>query len=96
MNLAPVEQYFAEILSILETRKHPKNEETGEVDMTMVKTEPIIDTLYFRELSEIPHTRNAQTGELFSSNLTDRRSTLNSLILKPKVILMKRSANVQT
>lgn len=72
MNLAPVEQYFAEILSILETRKHPKNEETGEVDMTMVKTEPIIDTLYFRELSEIPHTRNAQTGELFSSNLTDR------------------------
>lgn len=72
MNLAPVEQYFAEILSILETRKHPKNEETGEVDMTMVKTEPIIDTLYFRELSEIPHTKNAQTGEPFSSNLTDR------------------------
>ena len=29
MNLAPVEQYFAEILSILETRKHPKNPETG-------------------------------------------------------------------
>lgn len=24
MNLAPVEQYFAEILSVLETRKHPK------------------------------------------------------------------------
>ena len=42
MNLAPVEQYFAEILSILETRKHPKNVETGEVDLskeqaTMVK-----------------------------------------------------------
>lgn len=72
MNLAPVEQYFAEILSILETRKHPKNEETGEVDMTMVKTEPIIDALYFREFSEIPHTKNAQTGEPFSSNLTDR------------------------
>ena len=72
MNLAPVEQYFAEILSILETRKHPKNEETGEVDMTMVKTEPIIDAQYFRELSEMPHTKNAQTGEPFSSNLTDR------------------------
>ena len=72
MNLAPVEQYFAEILSILETRKHPKNEETGEVDMTMVKTEPIIDSQYFRELSEMPHTKNAQTGEPFSSNLTDR------------------------
>lgn len=72
MNLAPVEQYFAEILSILETRKHPKNVETGKVDMTMVKTEPIIDAQYFRELSEMPHTKNAQTGEPFSSNLTDR------------------------
>lgn len=72
MNLAPVEQYFAEILSILETRKHPKNEETGEVDMTMVKTEPIIDAQYFRELSEMPHTKNTQTGNPFSSNLTDR------------------------
>jgi hypothetical protein len=72
MNLAPVEQYFAEILSILETRKHPKNEETGKVDMTMVKTEPIIDAQYFRELSEMPYTKNAQTGEPFSSNLTDR------------------------
>ena len=28
MNLAPVEQYFAEVLSILETRKHPRNPET--------------------------------------------------------------------
>ncbi len=72
MNLAPVEQYFAEILSILETRKHPRNEETGEVDMNMVKTEPIIDAQYFRELSEMPHTKNTQTGEPFSSNLTDR------------------------
>ena len=72
MNLAPVEQYFAEILSILETRKHPKNEETDKVDMDMVKTEPIIDSQYFRELSEVPHTKNAQTREPFSSNLTDR------------------------
>ena len=72
MNLAPVEQYFAEILSILETRKHPKNDETGEVDLTMVKTEPIVDAQYFRELSEMPHTKNAQTGEPFCSNLTDR------------------------
>lgn len=72
MNLAPVEQYFAEILSILETRKHPKNKETGEVDMTVVKTEPIINALYFRELSEMSHTKNLQTGGPFSSNLTDR------------------------
>lgn len=72
MNLAPVEQYFAEILSILETRKHPKNVETGEVDMATVKTEPIIDAQYFRELAEMPHVKNTQTGESFSSNLTDR------------------------
>lgn len=72
MNLAPVEQYFAEILSILETRKHPKNPETGEVDMSLVKTEPIIDAQYFRELSAMPLAKNAHTGELFSSRLTDR------------------------
>lgn len=72
MNLAPVEQYFAEILSILETRKHPRSEETGEVDMTMVKTEPIIDAQHFRELSEMSLSKNVQTGEPFSSNLTDR------------------------
>lgn len=72
MNLAPVEQYFAEILSILETRKHPKNMETGEVDMNTVKTGPIIDAKYFRELSEMPHTKNVQTGKPFMSSLTDR------------------------
>lgn len=72
MNLAPVEQYFAEILSILETRKHPKNKETGEVDTTMVKTESIIDALYFRKLSKMPDITNVHTGEVFSSNLTDR------------------------
>lgn len=72
MNLAPVEQYFAEILSILETRKHPKNQETGEVDMTMVKTEPIIDARFFRELSEMPYARDTQTGKPFNNNLTDK------------------------
>lgn len=72
MNLAPVEQYFAEILSILETRKHPKTGETGEVDMATVKTEPIIDAQYFRELAEMPHAKNALTGEPYSNHLTDR------------------------
>ena len=72
MNLAPVEQYFAEILSILETRKHPKNPETGEVDMSLVKTEPIIDAQYFRELSPMPLAKNTHTEESFSSKLTDR------------------------
>lgn len=72
MNLAPVEQYFAEILSILETRKHPKNTETGEVDMNMVKTETIIEAKHFRELSEVSTAKNTQTGETFNNKLTDR------------------------
>lgn len=72
MNLAPVEQYFAEILSILETRKHPKNTETGEVDMTTVKTEVIIDASYFRELSVMGSIKNVQTGANYNQNLTDR------------------------
>lgn len=72
MNLAPVEQYFAEILSILETRKHPRNTETGDVDMSTVKTESIIDARYFCELSEVSTAKNTQTGETFKNNLTDR------------------------
>lgn len=72
MNLAPVEQYFAEILSILETRKHPKATETGEVDMSTVKTESIIDACFFRELSEVSTAKNTQTGETYKNKLTDR------------------------
>ena len=89
MNLAPVEQYFAEILSILETRKHPKNEETDEVDMNRVKTEPIIDAQYFRELSEMSHTKNTQTGEPFSINLTDRDIYLKLFEINTKEAIEK-------
>ncbi|MDY4873757.1 MAG: hypothetical protein SO133_02700 [Alloprevotella sp.] len=72
MNLAPVEQYFAEVLSILETRKHPKHPNADKADMTRVKTEPIIDAQYFRELSEMPLAKNTETGLPYSSHLTDR------------------------
>lgn len=48
MNLAPVEQYFAEILSILETRKHPKIEGTKENDMTVIKTGTLIEANFFK------------------------------------------------
>ena len=72
MNLAPVEQYFAEVLSILETRKHPKHPNADKADMTRVKTEPIIDAQYFRELSEMPLAKNAETGEPYNRPLTDR------------------------
>lgn len=46
MNLAPVEQYFAEILSILETRKHPKTDEG--VDMKTIKTEVLVEPQHFK------------------------------------------------
>ena len=66
MNLAPVEQYFAEILSILETRKHPKD------DQNTIKTEPVIEARYFQELEELKGMRHSDTGEAFTNPLTDR------------------------
>ena len=72
MNLAPVEHYFAEILSILETRKHPKIAGTDEVDMEVIKTDPIVEARYFKELGQMSTTKNVRTGQAFSMNLTDR------------------------
>lgn len=72
MNLAPVEQYFAEILSILETRKHPKKEGTNEIDMSVIKTGVIIDAGYFREFCKMKTATNIHTGDSFYLNLTDR------------------------
>ena len=71
MNLAPVEHYFAEILSILETRKHPKIAGTDEVDMEVIKTDPIVEARYFKELGQMSTTKNVSTGQAFSMNLTD-------------------------
>ena len=72
MNLAPVEHYFAEILSIMETRKHPKKEGTDEVNKEVIKTGTIVDAQHFRELSKINNTRDSQTGLPYLRNLTDR------------------------
>lgn len=72
MNLAPVEHYFAEILSILETRKHPKIAGTDGVDMEVIKTDPIVEARYFRELGRLSNTRNSETGQAYSATLTDR------------------------
>ena len=54
MNLAPVEQYFAEILSIIETRKHPKGSD-GEIDMSTIKTDAIIEGKFFKEFTWKDH-----------------------------------------
>ena len=59
MNLAPVEQYFAEILSILETRKVV----IGEDGNRTIKTEAIIDAEHFKALGKIGG---------FAPNFTDR------------------------
>ena len=72
MNLAPVEQYFAEILSILETRKHPRNPETKEVDMDTIKTEVIVEAKYFQELGTMSIFKDKETGEPLKQKLTDR------------------------
>ena len=72
MNLAPVEQYFAEVLSILETRKHPRNPETKEVDMKTIKTEVIVVAKYFQQLEIINGSKNITTGLPAKQNLTDK------------------------
>lgn len=72
MNLAPVEQYFAEVLSILETRKHPRDPETKEVDMKTIKTEVIVEAKYFQQLGKMPIFKNKETGDPLKQKLTDR------------------------
>jgi hypothetical protein len=63
MNLAPVEHYFAEMLSIMETRKHPKIEGTDEVNMDVIRTGVIVESQYFKEWkwtdeNSATHTKN--------------------------------------
>ena len=48
MNLAPVEQYFAEILSILETRRHPAKAVPDTHGRLPVKTGAIVDAAHFQ------------------------------------------------
>lgn len=49
MNLAPVEQYFAEFLSVLETRRIVKNEDGEDV----VKSGVLVDKEYFAKLGTL-------------------------------------------
>ena len=72
MNLAPVEHYFAEILSIIETRKHPRIAGTDGYNKEVIKTDPIIEARYFRELAQLSNTKNVQTGQAYAFSLTDR------------------------
>ena len=69
MNLAPVEQYFAEILSIMETRKHPMIEGRNETNKDIIKTGAIIDSVYFEK-----YTWKGEDGERMERNepMSDR------------------------
>ena len=68
MNLAPVEHYFAEMLSIMETRKHPKKEGTDEVDKEVIKTGTIVDAQHFREFGGLTD----KNGNTYTAQKTDR------------------------
>ena len=68
MNLAPVEHYFAEMLSIMETRKHPKKEGTDEVDKEVVKTGTIVDAQHFREFAGLTD----KNGNTYNNLRNDR------------------------
>ena len=68
MNLAPVEHYFAEMLSIMETRKHPRIEGTDEVDKEVIKTGTIVDALHFREYAGLID----KNGNIYTMLKTDR------------------------
>ena len=50
MNLAPVEQYFAEFLSVLETRRIVKDDETEKME---VKSGALVDKDYFKTFGAI-------------------------------------------
>ncbi len=68
MNLAPVEHYFAEILSIIETRKHPKKQDSDEIDMRVIKTGVVVENKYFKEV-----TKTDENGiERHKLNMTDK------------------------
>ena len=68
MNLAPVEHYFAEILSIMETRKHPKKDGTDEVNKEVIKTGAIVDALHFREFAVLTD----KNGNTYNNLKNDR------------------------
>lgn len=62
MNLAPVEQYFAEFLSVLETRKLTK---------AGISTGVLVDAKWFRKFALLPNVKDA-SGNPVALSMTDR------------------------
>ncbi|MGL4853227.1 MAG: McrB family protein [Phocaeicola sp.] len=66
MNLAPVEQYFAEVLSVLETRKSVDTS-----DGRVIKTGVIVEAQHFQQLGKITGLVKV-TGSDYNQHFTDR------------------------
>lgn len=67
MNLAPVEQYFAEYLSVLETRKSIRSEQTGKVE---IRSAELITKKSFESINEESDERTP--AELFVDDVPAR------------------------
>lgn len=86
MNLAPVEQYFAEFLSVLETRKHIENEE-GEV---CIKSGVLVDKEYFKKVGKVG---NNSQGHAYPTCQTDRDIYMKLFDIVDKAEMEKVPAN---
>ena len=86
MNLAPVEQYFAEFVSVLETRKHIENEE-GEV---CIKSGVLVDKEYFKKVGEVG---NNSQGHAYPTCQTDRDIYMKLFDIVDKAEMEKVPAN---
>ena len=86
MNLAPVEQYFAEFLSVLETRKHIENEE-GEV---CIKSGVLVDKEYFKKVGEVG---NNSLGQAYPTCPTDTDIYMKLFDIVDKAEMEKVPAN---
>ncbi len=71
MNLAPVEQYFAEFLSVLETRRIVKGEDENGEEYEEVKSGALVDKEYFKNLGNVQGFSNLRTDREIYLKLFD-------------------------
>ncbi len=86
MNLAPVEQYFAEFLSVLETRKYFEKEK-GKV---CIKSGVLVDKEYFKKVGEVG---NNSQGHAYPTCPTDRDIYMKLFDIVDKAAMEKVPAN---
>lgn len=89
MNLAPVEQYFAEYLSVLETRKRVYNEDTKKYE---IHTEPLLDKDVFASC-EFTKTEAKQKPNSYLLDTNTYTKTVDLYDTKDKSIIEFLKAN---